>query len=148
MKYWYPGKLISTCKTVSTSEGIQIKIPGGTDCYYCINNMTFLIHVYYCLDVLLLFLIIYPLSCYMYALLLYLFHAIPSEVAYYSCTCILCIAYILFCIVYLLTMHNTVGWLYCICHLHVHFYHVTTSMFLSITSPLGNSTYYINWIRL
>ena len=29
-----------------------IIIPGGTDCYYCINNMTCLIHVYYCLVVL------------------------------------------------------------------------------------------------
>ena len=35
--------------------GIQkrlIKIPSGTDCYYCINNMTYLIHVYYCLVIL------------------------------------------------------------------------------------------------
>jgi len=29
-----------------------IKIPGGTDCYYCINNITCLIHVYYCFVVL------------------------------------------------------------------------------------------------
>ena len=29
-----------------------IKISGGTDCYYCINNMTCLIHVYYCVVVL------------------------------------------------------------------------------------------------
>ena len=29
-----------------------IKILGGTDCYYCINNMTCLIHVYYCVVVL------------------------------------------------------------------------------------------------
>ena len=27
-------------------------MPGGTDCYYCINHMTCLIHVYYCLVVL------------------------------------------------------------------------------------------------
>ena len=42
---------------------------------------------------LLLYLIIYPLSCYLYMLLLYLFHAILSVVAYYVCICILCIAY-------------------------------------------------------
>ena len=29
-----------------------IKITGGTDCYYYINNMTCLIHVYYCVVVL------------------------------------------------------------------------------------------------
>ena len=29
-----------------------IKIPGGTDCDFLINNMTCLIHVCYCLDVL------------------------------------------------------------------------------------------------
>ena len=28
------------------------KISGGTDCYYCINKMTCLLHVYYCLVVL------------------------------------------------------------------------------------------------
>ena len=28
-----------------------IKISGGTDCYYCINNMTCLIHVSYCVVV-------------------------------------------------------------------------------------------------
>jgi len=28
--------------------GRLIKIPGGTDCYYCINHMTCSIHVYYC----------------------------------------------------------------------------------------------------
>jgi len=43
----------------------------------------------------LLDLIIYPLSCYLYTLFLYLFHAI-SVVAYYLCTYILCIAYSLF----------------------------------------------------
>ena len=32
-----------------------IKIPGGTDCYYCINNMTCLIHVYFCVVVLVTF---------------------------------------------------------------------------------------------
>ena len=29
-----------------------IKMPGGTDCDYCINNMTCLIYAYYCLVVL------------------------------------------------------------------------------------------------
>ena len=42
-----------------------IKIPGGTDCYYCINNMTCLIHVY---------------------LLLCLVHVTLSVVAYYACS--------------------------------------------------------------
>ena len=33
-------------------------------------------------------------------------------------------------------------------HLYVHFYHVTTSMFTSITSPLDNIIYDVTWIRL
>ena len=42
---------------VGTASGMGhwkrlIKIPGGTDCYYCIKNMTCLIHIYYCIVVL------------------------------------------------------------------------------------------------
>ena len=73
-----------------------IKIPGGADCYYCINNLTCLIHVCYCLVVLVvisdILSIIMPLvyfatlpdTCY------------SSCVDIYSCTRILCIPCILF----------------------------------------------------
>ena len=70
-----------------------IKIPCGTDCYYCINNMTCPIHVSYWLLHLLLVLIIYPLSCYLYTLLHFLIHVTLS--VRYSCTSIFCIAYTL-----------------------------------------------------
>ena len=105
----------------------MIIIPGGTDCYYCINNMTCLLHVYYCL----LVLVTVPdhLSAIMLHvyLLLCLVHVTLSVVAYYSCTCILCIVYMPFSIYLadimtrytqltsLLDIHNTISWLYCIC---------------------------------
>ena len=127
-----------------------IKIPGDTDCYYCINNMICLIHVYYCWVVLvtvpvilstiifsvdfaylLLFLIIDLLSCFMYTLLLYLVHVTLSVVAYDSCTCIRCIAYMLSS-VYLadiITVHTQ--------HRIMVILHMPMCMFTSITSPLA-----------
>ena len=103
-----------------------IKIPGGTDCYYCINDMTCLIHVSYLVTVpdqlsaimLHVYFVTLPGTCYTFCggiLLMYMYtlHCI------YSVFCIPC-------------RHH-----YCICttpyygyiayaHLHVHFYHVTT----------------------
>ena len=130
----------------------MIKIPSGSDCYYCLNNMTCLIHVYYCVGVLVtvpdhlsaimshVYFVTLPGTCYTFCsgiLLLYM----------YALHCI----YSVFCIPY---RHH-----YWLCttpyygyiayaHLHVHVYHITTSMFISITSPLDNSIYYIHWIRL
>ena len=88
-----------------------IRIPGGTDCYYCLNDMTCLIHVCY--------LVTGPenwsaIMLHVY-LLLCLVHVTLSVVAYYACSTLH-----LFCFLYslqtsLLYMHNTVLWLYCIC---------------------------------
>ena len=86
-----------------------IKIPGDTDCYYCINNMTCLIHTYYCWVVLVtvpdnlstiklpVYIVTLPGTCYTFCsgiLLMYtytlhfmyfLFH-IYSSCTHYSCT--------------------------------------------------------------
>ena len=114
-----------------------IKIAGGTDCYYCINDMTCLVHICYLVivhatlsDILLL---VY--------LLLYLAHVILSVVAYDSCTCLLCIAYMLFSvyladIITVLTQH-------CIMVI----WHMPMCC-ISITSPLDNNNYYIHRIWL
>ena len=66
----------------------------------------------------------------MCTLLLYLVHVTLSAVAYYSCTCIICITYILFSvyltdIITVYAQHRIMVILH-IAHLHVHFYHVTT----------------------
>jgi len=107
-----------------------IKIPSATDCYYCITNMTCLIYVSYCVDILVtvlnhlsaimlhVYVITLPVSCYT------LFSGILR---------MFCIAYILFLQTSLLYMHNTV---------------LPICMFISITSPLDNLIYDITWIRL
>ena len=107
-----------------------IKISGGTDYYYCIKNMTCLIHACYCSVVLVIifdipsiimsqvYLVTLPDTCYIYV------------VTPYSCTCILCIPCILFHVslqILLLYNHNTVVWLFCILHIY---------MFIFITTPL------------
>ena len=126
---------------VWTTSGMRywkrlIIIPGGTDCYYCINNMTCLIHVFYCLVVHVPVPDHFASSCYLYMLLPYLFHAIHF-VASYSCTCLsvtlpgtcysfcggilrmFCIASILFSYAHL---HVHIAY----AHLYGHCYHVTT----------------------
>ena len=60
-----------------------IKISGDTNCYYCINNITYSIHVYYCPFILVTLSTILFASCHMYNL-----HFLYSH---YSCTLILCI---------------------------------------------------------
>jgi len=115
-----------------------IKIPGGTDCYYCIIIMTCLIHVYYCLVVLVtvpdhlsaIMLYVYCVTCYMLHFLWW--HT--THVHVYSALHIFRFLYTLQTSV--LYTHNTVLWLYCICpsacslpsrhHWHVHFCHVIT----------------------
>jgi len=110
-----------------------IKIPGDTDCYYCINNMTCLIHVYYCLVVLVtvrdklsaillpVYFVTLPGTCYTFCggiLLMYM---------YTSALHIFCFLYTLQ--TSLLYMHNTVLWLCFICTSACSFlsrYHYTT----------------------
>ena len=131
-----------------------IKIPGGTDCYYWITNMTYLrhvcycnmiclIHVFYCLVVLVAVPdhpVTLPSTCYTFCsgiILMYMYtlHCI------YSVSCIPCRHHYCIC--------TTLYYVYiAYVHLHVHFYHVTTSMFISITSPLDKLIYYLHWIRL
>ena len=104
-----------------------IVIPGGTDCYYCINNMTCLIHVNYCFVVLAtvpdhlssIMLLVYgvtiPGTCYIFCggiLLMYMLHCI------YSVSCIPC----------RYAWHRIMG----ILHMHI-------CMFTFITSPLACS---------
>ena len=77
------------------------KIPCGTDCYYCINNMTCLIHIYIIISLyLLLFLKRYPRSCYIYTLLHCLVHFTFSIIAHY------CAYHVLFCSIYSLCIHH------------------------------------------
>ena len=129
-----------------------IKIPGGSDCYYCVKNMTYLLHVYYCLVVLV------TVPDHLFAIMLHVYVVPLPATCYAFCGGIL--------LMYMYTLHCLYSVFcipcrhhYCLCttpydgyiayaHLHVHYYHVTTSMFISITSPLNNSIYYINWIRL
>ena len=112
-----------------------IKIPGGTDFYYCIKDMTlpdtcmlscycsryFIRYYVTCI------LVTLPGTCYTFCgglLLLYMYtlHCISSIF------CIPCRHHYCLCT----TPHY--GYL-AYAHLHVHFYHVTTSVFISITSP-------------
>ena len=116
-----------------------IKIPGGTDCYYCINHMTCLTHVYYCPFIFLLF-----LSDMLSTIMSPVYLITLSYICYTPCGNVLFMhTYTLHCIysafMYTLQtsvqyMHNTVVWLCCILH---------TCMFISITSPLYNTIYYI-----
>ena len=122
-----------------------IKIPGDTDCYYCINDMTCLIHVCYLVTV----------PDHLSAIMLHVYCVYTAlHIFYFLCLHILLMykytlhyIYSVFCIP---CRHH-----YCLCttlyygyiayaHLQVHFHHITTSMFISITSSLDNS--YINWI--
>ena len=113
-----------------------IKISGGTDCYYCIHNMTCLIHVYYCLDVIVtvpdhlsaIMLHVYLLLC--------LVHVTLSVVAYYACSalhlfCIPCRHHYCICTTqycgYIAYAHLHVHIAYA--HLHVRFHHVTTRQY-------------------
>ena len=57
--------------------------------------------------------------------------------------CMFCIAYILLLQTYA-HLHVHIAY----AHLYVHFGHVTTSKFISITSPLDNIIYDITWKRL
>ena len=76
-----------------------IIIPGGTDSYYWLKNMTCLIHVYYCLVVLV------TVPDHLSAIMLHVYFVTLPGTCYTFCggillmcmyTCILCITYILF----------------------------------------------------
>ena len=84
-----------------------IKIPSDTACYYCINNMTYLIHVYYCVVVL----VTVPVG------LSTIMFPVDFATCYYSCyfihyhgTCRLC--YITWYLLHFMWWHT----------LHVHIY--------------------------
>ena len=137
-----------------------IKIPSATDCYYCIKNMTCLIYVSYCVDILVLFRLfiryhVTCISCYIFDIryipcgsmqfmYMYTMHCI------WSVSCIPCRHHDCICTIpyddSIVYAHLHVHIAYA--HLHVHFGHVTTSTFISITSPLDDIIYDITWIRL
>ena len=103
-----------------------------TPCLYTHNTITrlFMFHT----DTVRL-LLWYPQSYHLYTLLHFLI-SVTFHVVKHSCICILCIAYILLYVyvVAFITVHTTVVWLCCILHI---------CMFISITSSLYNSMYYI-----
>jgi len=119
---------------VWTASGMRywkrlIKIPSGTECYYCINNMTCLIHVYYCSVVLItvsdiLSTVMSPIylvtlsdtyTSYGDTLCMYTYtlHSI------YSVPCILCRHCCYIITTLLLYNYNTVVWLFCILHIYM-----------------------------
>ena len=71
-------------------------------------------------------------SCSDLLLLAHVYFVTLPDTCYPVCSDILC----MFCIAYILLLQTYA-------HLHVHLYHVTTIMFMSITSPLDNISYYI-----
>ena len=85
-----------------------IEIPGGTDCYYCINNMTCLLHVYYC------FVVLVPLPDTLSTIMLHVYTVTLPSTCYTFCystlLCISCI--VLFHIFFVQTpclyIHNTI----------------------------------------
>ena len=106
-----------------------IIISGGTDYYYCIKNMTCLIHVYYCLAVL----VTVPDS--LSGIMFHVYVVTLSGTCYIFCGGILrmfCIAYILFD-VYL----TDIIIVYAQYRIMV-ILHMPICMFTSITSPLSN----------
>ena len=137
---WSAGSSMN-CQWYGTLE----EIDSNTRCYW-------LLLLSKCHDLpdtcmyLLLFLIIYPIACYLYTCYFtwYMLHFL-----WWHTTHVLHCIYSVFCI--------PCRHLYCRCttqycdyiayaHLHVHVHHVTTNMFISITSPLANIIYDINWI--
>ena len=112
-----------------------IKIPGGTDCYYCLKNMTCLIHVYYCVVVLVTVRII--LSTIM----------LPVDFATLLDTCYTSCGDALF--MYMYTMHcmplvpvypiDTIS----VCSHRYRMVAYFIYMFIFITSSLYNNIYYI-----
>ena len=109
-----------------------IKIPGGTDCYYCISYLTCSIHVYYCLLILVTLPDILPttmshvycarhvetLFMYMYTL-----HSMYSLSHVYSINTLL------------LYKHYTIVWLFCALHIY---------MFIIIATPHATVTFRLN----
>ena len=112
-----------------------IKIPGSTDCYYCIIHMICSTYVYYCPF---LFVTIpdmlSTIMSHVY-LLHFLIFVTLHVVTHYSWTHILClhIFYFMYTLqTSLLYTHNTIVWLCCMLHI---------CMFIFITSSLYNILY-------
>ena len=77
-----------------------IKISDDNDCYYCINNTTYPIYVYYRSVKLVTIPNIYPLSYNLYTLLHFLILVTLHVLTHYSCIRIFCIPCILFHVYY------------------------------------------------
>ena len=135
------------------------KIPGGTDCYYCINHMTCSTHVYYCPFV------IVTIAAMLFAIMSPVYHVTFSDIRYIPCgtmrfmymytmhciwsvSCIPCRHHDCICTTpydgYIAYAHLHVHIAYAhlpvhiaYAHLHVHLYHVTT-----------RQHHFINWIQL
>ena len=106
-----------------------IKIPGGTDCYYCINHMTYSTHVSYCPFIFvpipdMLSTIMSP-----YTLLHSLIFVTLHVLTHYLCRCILRIAYILLYVyvadfITVCAQHSSNMVMLHTTHLHIHFHHI------------------------
>ena len=110
-----------------------IEIPGGTDCYYWINNMTCPIHVFYCLVVHV------PVPDHLAAIMLRVYFVTLPGTCYTFCGGIL--------LMYMYTLH-CIHSVFCIGiitvyaqHRIVVILHMPICMFISITSPLDNTIY-------
>ena len=99
-----------------------IKIPGGTDCYYCMNNMTCPIHVSYWLVALVispdhLSLIMLPVY-----FVPFLIHVTLSVVAHYPYASIFCITYTLLyvCLANIITVYAQPSSMVLLHAIHLH----------------------------
>ena len=132
-----------------------IKIAGGTDCYYCINDMTWTWLAWYMFSYtcycswsfiryrVTCILITVSVSCYTFCDgILRMFHStsilfpvfLADIVTVYARHRMMVILYMLTCMFIL--------------HMPTCMFIYITTIFISITSPLDNIIYYINWTRL
>jgi len=129
---------------VWTASGIRhwkrlIKIPGGTDCYYCINDMTWLSCYMYA--ILLLFMILYPISCYLYTCYFTRYHVTCILVTLPGICYTFCIAWhtthVLHCIYYTFCTTDIIT--VCTPYRIVITLHRPICLYTSIMSPLACS---------
>ena len=141
-----------------------IKIAGGTDCYYCINDMTLTWPARYmfrctcyCSWSFIRYRVTYILvtvsvSCYTFCEgILRMFHSTSILFPVFLANIVTVYArHRMMVILYMLTCMFILHMLTCMFILHMPtcmFIYITT-IFISITSPLDNIIYYINWTRL
>ena len=124
-----------------------IKIPGGTDCYYCINNMTCLIHIYYRLVVLIpipdnlstimlhvwpVYFIPLPDTCYTFCGSILLMYTYTLHFMYFLCH------------IYIIHAHTILGhsWHYSKI-IHVSHGHCQVIIYIHTNSMLGNDDFIV-----